>query len=276
MSSHHAITPPQHRQTGASRFNSSSTWLSQPILRASFEERVIWNSQRQQIRMMLIFRTSILNASINKYSAVKIRRDESLRVEPNSRTNVSVGKNKDIKHEIGSQPFWICYYPHRLVVIISNDPHFLLFTPAQAQTSAPLLLVITVFGFQIALFWNILPSQCRVSYKLYRGEHIENSFVTDEWWGSGGAGEMFLQTICIGALEADWSGPRPALSPAHSPHLICCLINTRLMEIVWCLGGRSQAGTQRVEQCWDNFHHSSLLGGKDEIHLVSCLRISSE
>ena len=28
---------------------------------------------------------------------------------------------------------------------------------------------------------------------------------------------MFLQTICIGALEADLSGPRPALSPAHSP-----------------------------------------------------------
>ena len=38
MSSHHAITPPQHTQTGASRFNSSSTWLSQPILHASFEE----------------------------------------------------------------------------------------------------------------------------------------------------------------------------------------------------------------------------------------------
>ena len=271
MSSHHAITPPQHRQTGASRFNSSSTWLSQPILRASFEERVIWNSQRQQIRMMLIFRTSILNASINKYSAVKIRRDESLRVEPNSRTNVSVGKNKDIKHEIGSQPFWICYYPHRLVVIISNDPHFLLFTPAQAQTSAPLLLVITVFGFQIALFWNILPSQCRVSYKLYRGEHIENSFVTDDWWGSGWAGEMFLQTICIGALEADWSGPRPALSPSHSPHLICC----SLIPGWWTLSDVSEAD-HRLEQCWDNFHHSSLLGGKDEIHLVSCLRISSE
>ena len=68
----------------------------------------------------------------------------------------SVGKNKDIKHEIGSQPFQICYYPHRLVVIISNDPRFLLFTPARAQTSALyLLLVITVFGFQIALFRNI-------------------------------------------------------------------------------------------------------------------------
>ena len=88
MSSHHAITPPQHTQTGASRFNSSSTWLSQPILHASFEEGHLKFSETHQIRMMLIFQTPILSASINKYTPVKIRRDESLRVEPNPRTNV--------------------------------------------------------------------------------------------------------------------------------------------------------------------------------------------
>ena len=87
MSSHHAITPPQHTQTGL--------LASIPHLRDFPNQffmlplrRVIWNSQRHQIGMMLIFQTPILTASINKYTPVKIRRDESLRVEPNPRTNV--------------------------------------------------------------------------------------------------------------------------------------------------------------------------------------------
>ena len=156
MSSHHAITPPQHRQTGASRFNSSSTWLSQPILRASFDERVIGNSQRHQIGMMLIFQTSILNASINKYTAVKIRRDESL----NPRTNVQCREKQ--RHKTWN---WWPTFPDLLLPSsagCNNLKWSSLFTfyTSPRQTSAPslLLLVITVFGFQIALFRNIQQS----------------------------------------------------------------------------------------------------------------------
>ena len=139
----------------------------------------------------------------------------------------SVGKNKDIKHEIGSQPFQICYYPHRLVVIISNDPRFLLFTPAPAQTPAlNLLLVITVFGFQIALFRNIQQSWYNTGETFIERRPFP---LTDE--GQAGRLSCLWRQFVLEHLRLTGAGP--ALLWAHLS-LSPGLINPRLMNIVRC------------------------------------------
>ena len=207
MSSHHAITPPQHRQTGASRFNSSSTWLSQPILRASFDERVIGNSQRHQIGMMLIFQTSILNASINKYTAVKIRRDESL----NPRTNVQCREKQ--RHKTWN---WWPTFPDLLLPSsagCNNLKWSSLFTfyTSPGTNLSPLSLArdncIWVSNCSISKHSTELIQLESVTVHLWRIER--GTFWEYFCWlmRVRRAGEMVIKTICIGALEADWGGP---------------------------------------------------------------------
>lgn len=81
--------------------------------------------------------------------------------------------------------------------------------------------------------------------------------MTDE--GQAGRVRCSCRQFVLEHLRLTWAGPALHWAQHTLPHLICCLIITRLMKIFWCHGGRSQmTGTQRVEQFWDNFNHSSL------------------
>ena len=84
---------------------------------------------------LLMFKSSVSHHHHNKYTGeTTTNSTQTAGVENKARLNgnsgslmFSVGKNKDIKHEIGGHDFWISYYPHRLVVIISS------FYPVTAQ-----------------------------------------------------------------------------------------------------------------------------------------------
>ena len=77
---------------------------------------------------LLMFYSSVSHHHHNKYTGeTTTNSTQTAGVENKARLNgnsgslmFSVGKNKDIKHEIGGHDFWISYYPHRLVVIISS------------------------------------------------------------------------------------------------------------------------------------------------------------